>query len=233
MSELPVLKIVSPSDVKAMHFDPVDPTARDQAAAILKEVKEKGMEGLVSVALRLRDIESAESKLFYDKEDLAKAFDALDKEAQGILTRTASRVRTFAEAQRNSLKEVTVDIAGGQAGHYVAPVAVAGCYAPGGRYPLPSSVLMTAVTARAAGVETVWVASPRPAPATLAAAHVAGADGLLVVGGAQAIAAFAYGAGPIPPCDVIVGPGNKWVTAAKSLVSGEFVTNALLDGVQL
>jgi phosphoribosyl-ATP pyrophosphohydrolase/phosphoribosyl-AMP cyclohydrolase/histidinol dehydrogenase len=64
------------------------------------------------------------------------------------------------------------------------------------------------------------VASPRPAPATLAAAHIAGADGLLVVGGAQAIGAFAYGAGPIPPCDVIVGPGNKWVTAAKSLVSG-------------
>jgi len=81
---------------------------------------------------------------------------------------------------------------------------------------------MTAVTARTAGVGTVWVASPRPAPATLAAAHVAGADGLLVVGGAQAIGAMAYGVPgtPIPSCDVIVGPGNKWVTAAKSLVAG-------------
>merc|ERR1711871_841365 len=94
-----------------------------------------------------------------------------------------------------------------------------GCYAPGGRYPLPSSVLMTALTARAAGVPQVWVASPRPAVATLAAAHIAGADGLIAIGGAQAIGAMAYGVG-MPPCDVIVGPGNKWVTAAKSLVSG-------------
>jgi phosphoribosyl-ATP pyrophosphohydrolase/phosphoribosyl-AMP cyclohydrolase/histidinol dehydrogenase len=153
--DFPTLKIVSPSDVKAMHFDPVDPTARDQAAAILKEVKENGIEGLKSVAVRLRDIESIDAKLFYDKEDLAIAFAALDENSQQILARTAARIRTFAEAQRNSLKEVTVDIAGGQAGHFVAPVAVAGCYAPGGRYPLPSSVLMTAVTARAAGVEKV------------------------------------------------------------------------------
>ena len=76
-----------------------------------------------------------------------------------------------------------------------------------------------ALTARTAGVPNVWVASPRPAPATLAAAHVAGADGLIAVGGAQAIGAMAYGV-EIPACDVIVGPGNKWVTAAKSLVSG-------------
>jgi histidinol dehydrogenase len=97
----------------------------------------------------------------------------------------------------------------------------AGCYAPGGRYPLPSSVIMTAVTARAAGCKVVILASPRPAPITLAAAHIAGADKFLCVGGAQAIACMAYGVGEeIPSCDVIVGPGNKWVTAAKSIVSG-------------
>jgi histidinol dehydrogenase len=219
-SDFPKLKIVSPSDVKGMVFDPVDPTARVQAAAILKEVKDDGLAGLTAVALRLGDIKSADDKLFYDKTDLAAAFEALDESARNVLIRAAARIKAFAEAQRSALKEVTIDIPGGQAGHHVAPVAVAGCYAPGGRYPLPSSVLMTAVTARAAGVPVVWVASPRPAPATLAAAHVAGADGLMVVGGAQAIAAFAYGVGPIPACDVIVGPGNKWVTAAKSLVSG-------------
>jgi phosphoribosyl-ATP pyrophosphohydrolase/phosphoribosyl-AMP cyclohydrolase/histidinol dehydrogenase len=80
---------------------------------------------------------------------------------------------------------------------------------------------MTAVTARAAGVETVWVASPRPAPVTLAAAWVAGADAVLAVGGAQAIAALAYGAGVVPRCDVVVGPGNRWVTAGKQLVAGQ------------
>jgi phosphoribosyl-ATP pyrophosphohydrolase/phosphoribosyl-AMP cyclohydrolase/histidinol dehydrogenase len=78
---------------------------------------------------------------------------------------------------------------------------------------------MTALTARVAGVREVWVASPRPAPVTLAAAAVAGADGLLAAGGAQAIAALAFGAGPVPPCDVIVGPGNRYVTAAKLLAA--------------
>lgn len=82
---------------------------------------------------------------------------------------------------------------GGSAGHVVSPCATAGCYAPGGRYPLPSSVLMTAVTARVAGVRHVVVASPRPADITIAAAFVAGADFLLRIGGAQAIAAMAYG----------------------------------------
>ncbi len=139
--------------------------------------------------------------------------------SQGVLKRTADRIRVFAESQRKSLVDVTMKIPGGEAGHTVSPVNTAGCYAPGGRYPLPSSVLMTAITARAAGVPQVWVASPRPAVATLAAAHVAGADGFIAIGGAQAIGAMAYGVG-MPACDVIVGPGNKWVTAAKSLVSG-------------
>src|SRR3989454_3302743 len=78
---------------------------------------------------------------------------------------------------------------------------------------------MTAVTARVAGVRDIWVASPKPQGLTLAAAAIAGADGVLAAGGAQAIAALAYGAGPIAPRDVIVGPGNRYVTAAKQLVA--------------
>lgn len=214
------LKIISPEDVSVMSFDPVDPTARDQAAAILKEVKENGKEGLVNVAVRLRDIENKDVKIFYSKDDLKIAYEAVDDNVRDTLNRTAERIRIFASKQRQAISSMTTSVPGGTAGHTVAPVLVAGCYAPGGRYPLPSSVLMTAVTARAAGVETVWVASPRPAPATLAAAYIAGADGLLAVGGAQAIGAMAYGVEPITRCDVIVGPGNKWVTAAKSLVSG-------------
>jgi phosphoribosyl-ATP pyrophosphohydrolase/phosphoribosyl-AMP cyclohydrolase/histidinol dehydrogenase len=100
------------------------------------------------------------------------------------------------------------------------PVMRAGCYAPGGRYPLPSTVLMTAITARVAGVAQVIVASPKPSRLVLAAAAVAGADAVLAAGGAHAIAALAYGAGPVPVCDVVVGPGNRYVTAAKHLVSG-------------
>jgi len=103
----------------------------------------------------------------------------------------------------------------------VRAVKHAGCYAPGGRYPLPSSVLMTVIPARVAGCEIVVVASPRPTDETLAAAHVAGADYILTVGGAQAIAAMAYGVGDIPACDIVVGPGNAFVTAAKKIVFGK------------
>jgi phosphoribosyl-ATP pyrophosphohydrolase/phosphoribosyl-AMP cyclohydrolase/histidinol dehydrogenase len=126
----------------------------------------------------------------------------------------------FAEGQRASLGPYRTNIPGGTAGHSIAAVERAGCYAPGGRYPLPSSLLMTALTARAAGVAEVWVASPRPGQMMLAAAALADVDGLLRVGGAQAIFALAYGAGPVPACDMVVGPGNAWVSAAKQLVAG-------------
>lgn len=80
---------------------------------------------------------------------------------------------------------------------------------------------MSAIPARVAGVSEIWLAGPRPSPATLAAAAIAGVDGFLQVGGAQAIAALAYGAGAVPRCDVVVGPGNRWVAAAKRRVSGD------------
>jgi phosphoribosyl-ATP pyrophosphohydrolase/phosphoribosyl-AMP cyclohydrolase/histidinol dehydrogenase len=183
--------------------------------------------------VKLGDIQAGDP-FTRSRAELEAAFKSLPLDEQALLERTAARIKAFAEAQRAALTEVEVDIPGGRAGHTVAPVDAAGCYAPGGRYPLPSSVLMTAVTARAAGVKCVWVASPRPSAVTLGAAYVAGADGFVCVGGAQAIAALAYGIGHadgsagggaadgscVPRCDVIVGPGNRWVTAAKSLVAG-------------
>ncbi|MGE3880902.1 MAG: histidinol dehydrogenase, partial [Planctomycetota bacterium] len=110
---------------------------------------------------------------------------------------------------------------GMRGGHVVAAVERAGCYAPGGRYPLPSSILMTAITARVAGVHTVHVASPRPSALTLATAAIAGADGLLAMGGAQALAALVHAKDGIGGADVVVGPGNRFVTAAKKLLAGE------------
>src|SRR5256885_5637698 len=159
--------------------------------------------------------------MMIERPALERALHGLDRADRERLERVAGRIRTFAEAQRNALRELTVAIPGGEAGHTIAPVKRAGCYAPGGRYPLPSSVLMTAVTARAAGVREVWVASPKPTPLVLAAAALADANGVLRIGGAHAIAALAYGAGPVPRCDVVVGPGNHYVTAAKRLVAGD------------
>lgn len=103
----------------------------------------------------------------------------------------------------------------------VVPLDRVGCYVPAGRYPLPSSLLMTAIPARAAGVGEVLVCCPRPDAAVYAAAIEAGIDRLFRVGGAHAVAAMAYGTRTIPRVDKIVGPGNRWVAAAKSLISSD------------
>jgi histidinol dehydrogenase len=103
----------------------------------------------------------------------------------------------------------------------VTPLERVGCYVPGGRYPLPSSLLMTAIPARAAGVREVIVACPRPDPVVMAAARVAGITRLFRMGGAQAIAALAYGTKSVPRVDKIVGPGNQYVAAAKALVAAD------------
>lgn len=214
-----LLKVLAVEEIPSLRRDPVDAATLAGAAKIVEDVRERGEAAVLEHALALGDIEPGQS-LFVSRAELEEARAQLDAQARGVLERTAARIEAFARAQRDSVRAIEVPILGGVAGHDVAPVERAGCYAPGGRFPLPSSVLMTAVTARAAGVETVWVASPRPTIETLAAAAIAGADGLLRVGGAQAIAAFAYGCGPILPSDVVVGPGNRWVTAAKQLVSG-------------
>merc|ERR1712028_56760 len=221
------LRRVDSASIRGLAPDPVDPEARKIAENVLNEVRTRGEEAVREFATRFGDIKEG-APMVFTKAQLKEAADGLDPNERQVLERTADRIRAFAQAQRDALVPITVDIPGGKAGHYVDAVERAGCYAPGGRYPLPSSVLMTAVTARVAGCKEVYVASPRPLTATLAAAHIAGADALLCVGGAQAIAAFAYGAGDlIPPCDAVCGPGNKFVTAAKSLVAGKVAIDML------
>ena len=103
----------------------------------------------------------------------------------------------------------------------VRPLDRVGCYVPGGRYPLPSSLLMTAIPARVAGVKEIVAVCPRPDATVLCAAHVAGVTRLFTLGGAHAVAALAFGTASVPRVDKIVGPGNKWVAAAKHYVSAE------------
>ncbi|HZL27573.1 MAG TPA: histidinol dehydrogenase, partial [Acidobacteriaceae bacterium] len=108
---------------------------------------------------------------------------------------------------------------GMEVGQIIRPLGSVGCYVPGGRYPLPSTLLMTTTPAQVAGVERIVVCSPKPAQETLAAAHLAGVTEFYRIGGAQAIAALAYGTETIEPVAKIVGPGNLYVTAAKIAVS--------------
>jgi phosphoribosyl-ATP pyrophosphohydrolase/phosphoribosyl-AMP cyclohydrolase/histidinol dehydrogenase len=199
--------------------EPCDADTLVRAARIVDDVRSGGDEALRRFACEHDGLEP-DAPLVLGREALEHALAATSPEDRALLERTAGRIRRFAEAQRHALEATAVPIDGGRAGHLVSPVERAGCYAPGGGYPLPSSVLMTAVTARVAGVSRVIVASPRPKPIMLAAAAVAGADAFLCVGGAHAIAALAYGTGVVPSVDVIAGPGNRWVTAGKKLVAG-------------
>ncbi len=218
-SDNTILRTIRPDELPDARYNPVDEATLEVSAMILKDVRTGGFGKVREYAEQFGDCSSGDT-LIIEQSQLQAVLQQLSTEEQDLLKRTAARIGRFAEAQRNSVSTLTTPIAGGRAGHRVMPVEVAGCYAPGGRFPLPSTVLMTAVTARVAGVSTVWVASPKPSPATLAAAAVAGVDAVLAAGGVQAIGAMAYGLGDVPRCDVIVGPGNRWVSAAKQLVSG-------------
>lgn len=211
----------------------IDAEALAAAAAIISRVERDGVSALESLGTEFEERPEGMG-LFLSASDLSAAFNSIPEADRELLERTADRIREFARAQLASLAELDgVPVPGGTAGQVVAPVERAGCYSPGGRYPLPSSVLMTAVTARVAGVSEVWVASPRPTPITLAAAAIAGADGFLIAGGAHAIAALAVGAGPLPACDIVVGPGNRFVTAAKQLVFGRVGVDMLAGPSEL
>ncbi len=214
-----LLPRVEPSAAARLARRPVDPDTLATAASIVEDVRARGEVALRHHAERLGDISPFEP-IVVDRDGLDAAAGSLDIGRREMLERVAGRIRRFAAAQRAGLGDVDVVVPGGRAGHRWLPVASAGAYAPGGRYPLPSTVLMTVIPARVAGVGQVWVASPHPTPVTVAAAALGGADGLLRVGGAQAVAALAFGT-VSPACDVVVGPGNRWVTAAKKYVYGE------------
>lgn len=211
---------------------PVDPATTEQVRPLIDAVRDGGELALHVLCERFGDLGPG-GALILDREALAEATDALPTAERQVLERTVARVRSFAEATRAAIQDVELAIPGGRAGLRWAPVARAACYAPGGRHPLPSSVIMTAVTAVAAGVPDVWVASPRPAPATLAAAYLSGASHLLCAGGAHAVAALVWGAGRVPACDALVGPGNRYVTAAKQLVSGVVAIDMLAGPSEL
>jgi phosphoribosyl-ATP pyrophosphohydrolase/phosphoribosyl-AMP cyclohydrolase/histidinol dehydrogenase len=203
----------------------VDPEVLGQAGEIVEDVRLRGVAALREHGERHGDLSPGQDFVL-DRSRLDQAAEGISPAEIQLLERVAGRIRVFATEQRSALSDLDVPVTGGRAGHRWIPVASAGAYAPGGRHPLPSSALMTIVPARVAGVATVWAASPRPSAVTLAAAAVAGADGLLAIGGAQAIAALAFGT-VSPGCDLIVGPGNKWVTAAKKHLYGEIGIDGL------
>ncbi len=191
----------------------VEPIVR----TILTSVRKRGDKALLEYATKFDGLQNKQS-LKVSPEEMREAWDNTAPPLQAAMMVARGNILAFAEAQLAE-EWMLFSEEGVQTGQIVRPLSSVGCYVPGGRYPLPSTLLMTVTPAQVAGVERIVVCSPKPAQETLAAAHLAGVTEFYRVGGAQAIAALAYGTATIQPVNKIVGPGNLYVTAAKQLVS--------------
>ena len=190
-------------------------TGSVQVTAIVEDVRDRGDEALLEYERQLSGNEAVQ----VSQAELDGALATLDPAVAAGLKLAAANVRAVADAGVDAESEV--ELPEGQTVRLrEVPVRRAAVYAPGGRHPYPSSVVMGAVTAHAAGVEEVVLAAPGGHPTILAAAALCGVDEVYRMGGAQAIAALAYGTETISPVDVIVGPGSLWVQEAKRLVAG-------------
>jgi histidinol dehydrogenase len=188
-------------------------------AAMVTNVRSRGDAALRRYAAKLDGLAKG-ADLLVSREEMKAAWEATAPELRAAMRAAQANIRAFAEAQKPKEWSIT-PAAGVTTGQMVRPLESVGCYVPGGRYPLPSTLLMTVTPAQVAGVERIAVCSPKPARETLAAAWLAGVTELYRVGGAQAIAAMAYGTETIARVNKIVGPGNLFVTAAKMLVAQE------------
>lgn len=204
--------------------DDVDAIVRDVLAAVRSE----GLPALLRFAREFDRVELTEETIRVTADEIEAGAAACPAEVREAIAFAAGRIRAYHERQRPADLKFT-DEAGVELGWRWTPLEAVGIYVPGGRAAYPSTVLMNAVPAAAAGVERIAMVTPpgKLQPAVLAAARAAGVTEIWRVGGAQAVAALAYGAGPIRPVDKIVGPGNAFVTAAKRRVYGVVGIDAL------
>jgi histidinol dehydrogenase len=190
--------------------------AEKTAAKIVKDVRKRGDSALLHYSRKFDGFTGKTVRV--NEPEINAAWQQVTPEFRQALETAARNIRRFCEWQRP--QEWIRDVQPGlKLGQLVRPLDSVGCYVPGGRHPLPSTLLMTVIPAQVAGVPRIAVVSPRPAPETLAAASLLGVKELYAIGGAQAIAALAYGTRSIPKVNKIVGPGNAYVTAAKKLVA--------------
>ena len=196
--------------------------ARD-VAAIIADVRTRGDVAVAELTARFDRVDLAATGIEIDRVTIAAARDAIAPDLLAALELAAERIRDFHAAQRPTGLDRT-DRHGIRTGYRWSPVAAAGIYVPGGRAAYPSSVLMNAIPAKVAGVARLVMVTPTPGneinPLVLVAAELAGVDTVYRIGGAQAIAALAFGTATIAAVDKITGPGNAWVAEAKRQVFG-------------
>jgi histidinol dehydrogenase len=197
---------------RGQKLDALEPRVR----RIVHSVRRDGDRALRRYAERWDGL-NAGDRLRVSKAEMQAALKSVSRELRAALETAAGNIRTFCEWQKP--REWERMRQGRRLGQLVRPLSSVGCYVPGGRYPLPSTLLMTVIPAQVAGVKEIRVVSPRPAQATLAAAAILGVTEFYRIGGAQAIAALAYGTRSVPRVNKIVGPGNLFVTTAKKIVA--------------
>ncbi|MCY4211125.1 MAG: histidinol dehydrogenase [Gammaproteobacteria bacterium] len=201
----------------------LDPVLTETVSAILKDVRENGVTALVEYTNRFDRRSVGANDLEVTEAELEQALATLAPDLRRALADAAARIRAYHRHQIGRSWSYQ-DEDGSTLGQRVTPLDRVGIYVPGGKAAYPSSVLMNALPARVAGAGEIIMVAPAPDnrlnPVVLAAARIAGVDRFFSIGGAQAVAALAYGAGPVPAVDKIVGPGNRYVAAAKRLVFG-------------
>jgi histidinol dehydrogenase len=208
-------------------LDSVTPAVRRIVAA----VRRRGDRAIFRYAAQFDSLPGPRA-LRVTRKEMAAAWDALNPALRKAISTAAEQIRGFAERQ---LPQSWTDmpLPGLTTGQMVRPLGSVGCYVPSGRHPLPSTLLMTAIPAQVAGVARIVVVSPKPAPETLAVAHLLGIAEFYRLGGAHAVAALAYGTQTIPRVDKIVGPGNLFVTAAKRLVTFDCAIDMLAGPTEI
>jgi len=190
------------------------------ARRMLNAVRREGDQALIRYSWRLDHIDLRRDGFTVSQEEIRCAYREVPRGFVSALRVAARNIRAVARLQLPRAWQAA-SAAGVKVGQIIRPLERVACYVPGGRFPLPSTVLMSVIPAQVAGVREVIVTSPRPAAAVLVAADMLGVKKIFRLGGAQAIAAFALGTQSVPRVDKIVGPGNRYVAAAKKLVAGE------------
>jgi len=198
---------------------------------IVSDVRKRGDRALLRYAAEFDGLADA-ANLRITPDEMAAAWEAVTPAMREALTIAADQIRAFAVSQLPASWSES-PIPGLTTGQLVRPLGAVGCYVPSGRHPLPSTLLMTVIPAQVAGVERIAVVSPKPAPETLAAAHLLGITEFYRLGGAHAVAALAYGTATLPRVDKIVGPGNLYVTAAKRLVAFDCAIDMLAGPTEI
>jgi histidinol dehydrogenase len=223
------MKIYRSSDIEAVRARlkrkaEMDPAVVSAVRDIIRDVRDKGDAALFDYTRRFDGFELSAGNIRVTREDIQEAYAQVSPALFDVLKKSAANIAAFHELQKRKGYERREG--GAVTGRLVLPMRRAGVYVPGGKAAYPSSVLMNIIPAKIAGVNEIVMVTPpgrdgRIEPLTLVAADVAGADTILRIGGAQAVAALAYGTESVPKADVITGPGNAYVAAAKREVYGE------------